>query len=158
MIHMSCVFLLRWWKNLHIPICLHSKSELPSRGSWPRYGLDLLVAACWRALALAKQQAPDKVEDLHRLFRNVPFDFKFFNGTESQNILERANLSESYEAARDYFGLTGLRLIKLVQDVARLHPCVWSSRILWFHVARPKTGCKLGSSQWCLTGVNCSMP
>jgi hypothetical protein len=40
-------------------------------GEFIRYGLDMLVLACWRALALARaDNAPeDVIQSFHRLFR-----------------------------------------------------------------------------------------
>ena len=64
-------------------------------------------------------EASETVTAFYRLFRSVSYDFKYY-ANDTQCLIERANLCESCETAREYFGLTGLRPIKLVEDVTRL--------------------------------------
>ena len=133
-----------WWRGCNLPIVLRSTAEMPPRNDWKRYGLDLLVLACWRALQRARDDGAgeDVLAGFLRLFRpllpidcyrfwavrlqpvffphrSVPFDFKLFRD-DAEITLGQANLSESFEKQRELFGLTGLRLIALVEDVRRI--------------------------------------
>lgn len=49
----------------------------------------------------------------------MPLDFKFF-ASEAEETVARANASESHEKQREFFGLTGLRLLQLIEDVKRI--------------------------------------
>lgn len=60
-----------WWRGCNLPIVLRSTTEMPPQNDWKRYGLDLLVLACWRALQRARDDGAgeDVLAGFLRLFR-----------------------------------------------------------------------------------------
>ena len=96
---------------MNLPVVTMVQNELPIKGEFRRYGLDLLVLSCWRTLQQAKC-AGDVLTDFLRLFRAAPFDVKYLESGEA-GMTERANLGEAAEATREF-----LRPVRAQADAA----------------------------------------
>ena len=68
-------------KGWEVPIGLFSTTELPKKGEFRRSGNDIVVSGSYLALAWAVQDNNLKAkEDIIKLLRNWPFDFKQYAG------------------------------------------------------------------------------
>ena len=108
----------QWPRNMNIPVAIPLNSkDFPQKGTWIRAGVDLMVWALLRALALAKKtkQSNEVINGFTALAKSAMFDFILVPPGDAEMVL-RAQLREDNEELREWFGLDGAGLIKLVED------------------------------------------
>ena len=109
-----------WPRQMSIPIKVSHTESLPTKGQFRRYGMGGLVAAYWLRVCVAVQAGDSvSVDRLKEIGRNVCFDFALLKDDVSA-ILAAAQLRETNEFLREHFGLSGLRLVSLVQGVKKI--------------------------------------
>ena len=110
-----------WPKGHNVQLVAHSLVEAPTKGSWKPFALSQVVLAYWHAVSVAKIAGkPEAVAALHKLCRGAVADFKYFatlNPTEL--MLAEANVGETNEQLREFFGNQGIALVRLVQRVRK---------------------------------------
>lgn len=123
--------------TLHIPIVLTSRTELPQKGLFRRYGMDCAVNGVWLALywamldaAASVDGAESAIEALERLILDWRFDFELFE-VPAETPNKEAKLEELIFAAvtnvplqvgrqRDFFGLTDRSMMLICGEVRKL--------------------------------------
>jgi len=109
-----------WPRGMNIPIACMCQTSAPEKLQMKRYGLDLVVCSFWLALAWAvEQKQTAQKEKLLDLACNCPFDFKYFR-TEADVFLGAANLLESNELMREYFGFDSQSLVRVVMQTKKM--------------------------------------
>ena len=110
-----------WPRSFTIGLVGHSTTELPPKTKWKPFALGAVVLAFWWSLSIAKQKgSAETVAAFHRLARAAAVDWKYFSSlTETDLLVAEANWSEQFESVREFFGGTGLALVRLVQQVLK---------------------------------------
>ena len=108
-----------WPRQLNIPIACLTTDE-PVKGEMVRYGCCLAVCSFWLTYFQAKTSGDaDTLRAMRALAANVPFDFKLFNN-QDEILSAAAESLEANEMLRELFGLSGVVLINLVQEVKEM--------------------------------------
>ena len=108
-----------------IPIAITSKEFEPQKGKFVRLGYDIVVNGTWLALKWAiEENNNEAVAALKKLILDWPFDFIFFDG--DQDVIEgkmlkwMINIPVSVERLRDFCGLGGNNLMRIVSEVRKI--------------------------------------
>ena len=109
-------------RGYEIPIAIRGGGNEPEKGQFQRLGLDVAVNATWLAMSWAVlEKNDDAQQQLRRLILDWPFDFFLFEGTAEEmdeNIFKKiVNLPASVERLRDFCGLEGQNMMRIVAEV-----------------------------------------
>ena len=112
-------------RGYNIPIAIHSSTVEPEKGQFKRLGFDVAVNGTWLALKWAMDEgATETVAALQRLILGWPFDFIFFEGEADERadaeLKWMINIPCEVERLRDFCGLSGNNMIKIVGSVRQI--------------------------------------